>query len=84
MSDDRYSREPDKVVSKDFSDLKVEFGKVQSSVEHLQKDTVTHAEFEKWKVDFANWKLETVKWVIQLAIPLLVLLLAFFLNSLYS
>ncbi len=56
--------DPDRVVRKDVTDLQIEFGKIQSDIKHLEKNTVTNVEFEKWKVEFANWKLETVKWVV--------------------
>jgi len=70
-----------KFVSKDVSDLKMEFGKMQSDLEHLKNDTATKIEFERWKADSADRKMTAVRWVIQLAIPVIVVLPAFFLDS---
>ena len=75
------SHDPEKFVSKDVSDLKIEFGKLQSNIEHLKNNTVTNVDFEKWKVEFANWKLETVKWIIQLLIPVFAVFLGYMFNS---
>ncbi|MCY4151375.1 MAG: hypothetical protein OXE94_03960 [Aestuariivita sp.] len=75
------SREPAKYVSKDVSDLRIEFGKMQSTVDHLKSNTVTNVEFEKWKVEFANWKLDTLKLLIQMLLPLFAVLLGYALNS---
>ncbi len=78
------SHEPEKFVSKDVSDLKIEFGQMQANIEHLKNDAVTKAELADWKVEFANWKLGTVKWVVQLAIPVIAVLLGYLFNSRHS
>ncbi len=48
------SPSPDRFVQRDVSDLQMEFGRIQASLENLKETTVA-------KEDFANWKLDSLK-----------------------